>query len=242
MQEKTKEKIINILQRPYKSLPVSIDLPRLASTFEIFKEGPDGVPVKLFGGVDNVLDNLREILGILSEELQGLEFSKKVRSNFDTYIKTSNSEVLPKALERLMEEVMGGDSSATIRLLKSCNQATISPAVVELKFALGITYLTKDVKQSWRTVIFLTPDRVHVITKKREQCVKNHFQFLWELMLIYDRGDMSCRTIDLIVSDLLFHKAVLHGEFQSKKPELRQIFALYAEPPSVLDEADYKSW
>ena len=45
-----------------------------------------------------------------------------------------------------------------------------------------------DAKNSWRTLLYITAEEIHVVTKKREQCVKNLFQFQWELRLIYERN------------------------------------------------------
>jgi hypothetical protein len=242
MQEKTKEKIINILSRPFKSLPVAIDLPRLASTFEINRVDGSGSRCLFASAGDSVLMNLRSIIGVVSEEMQGRDFASTVRSGFDEHIKTANSEVLPKALDRLLEEVMKGDSSSSIRLLKSCNQATISPAVVEIKFALGVAFLTKDVKGSWKTIInFLEDGNIQVVTRKREQCVKNTFQFQWELQLLYDRADVTCRNITLHVSDLLFAQPLQTGADQAKKAQIKELFAVYAAK-QVLDDSDSKSW
>jgi hypothetical protein len=52
---------------------------------------------------------------------------------------------------------MGGDNSHVITVLKCVNQTAISPAIIELKFALGNQCMTKDVKLGWKIEFYLKP-------------------------------------------------------------------------------------
>jgi hypothetical protein len=53
------------------------------------------------------------------------------------------------ALNKYFGEVLGEDNKV-VKLLRACNSATISPAIIELKFALGVAHMTKDVPGSWK--------------------------------------------------------------------------------------------
>jgi ribosomal protein L7Ae-like RNA K-turn-binding protein len=69
--------------------------------------------------------------------------------------------------------------------LKSNNKAAIAPAVIELKFSLGIENTTKDVANSWKIMVIIAEDKsVKVINLKKEVCVTNKFLLEWELSVI----------------------------------------------------------
>ena len=55
--------------------------------------------------------------------------------------------------EGRLQEVRVENTHNHLRTLPSL--ATISPAVIELKFALGVNYMTKDVPDTWRFDILI---------------------------------------------------------------------------------------
>jgi len=72
-------------------------------------------------------------------------------------------------LQRFIEDVMGGDNSHVITVLKCVNQTAISPAIIELKFALGNQCMTKDVKLGWKIEFYLKPGKLKTIFLKNNQ-------------------------------------------------------------------------
>ena len=125
-------KIINIVQRPFKSLPLAIDIPRLAANFEV-RRGTE-VLWSLTGSSPQ--ETLRSLLQALTAAIDGT--IERFQADYGRYMNREGQDV-SKALERFLDEVLGGDNSRTVQLLKAANQAIIGPAVVELKLALGPT-------------------------------------------------------------------------------------------------------
>jgi hypothetical protein len=51
--------------------------------------------------------------------------------------------------------------------------------MLELKFALGNEYMTKDVVGMWKfNIFFVSSDKIVVISKKREKDLKERFWFV----------------------------------------------------------------
>ena len=100
------------------------------------------------------------------------------------------NEVVSKGLVGYLKDQFGGGSdveagnSRVIGAIKACNQAVVSPAIIELKMAVGIQNMTKDVKDSWTFDIqVLSPTSVIVSTRKQEQHIQNMFRYSWKLAI-----------------------------------------------------------
>eukprot|EP01104_Vermistella_antarctica_P011449 TRINITY_DN31_c0_g1_i1.p1 TRINITY_DN31_c0_g1~~TRINITY_DN31_c0_g1_i1.p1 ORF type:complete len:688 (+),score=150.25 TRINITY_DN31_c0_g1_i1:653-2716(+) len=164
MEETNVNKIKDILKRPFKTLPFCTDLPRLLSCIYVHRNG--GLLSAPYRGeglspAERQVTNFRSLILSLSAALNNQETHQRFEEQFPSYFYTQNGtvpvqvELLPRVLERFFTEVAGGDESPVVNVLKSCNQAAISPAIIELKFALGAQFMTKDVKDSWRIIIDL---------------------------------------------------------------------------------------
>lgn len=90
-----------------------------------------------------------------------------------------------------LNEKFGGDDSKVVRLIKACNQAIIAPVVTALKTQLGVENMTRDVSKSWITKIYVEEEQIMICTYKREQQLQNLFQYEWELILVFDRKEVS---------------------------------------------------
>jgi putative sterol carrier protein len=104
-------------------------------------------------------------------------------------------------LNKYFGEILG-EENKVVKVLKACNSATISPAIIELKFALGVGYMTKDVPGSWKFEIAFTPDSLYIRTQKSEQDLKNNFCYTWELELSYNPVTIDCQDVNLRVLNL----------------------------------------
>lgn len=106
-------------------------------------------------------------------------------------------------MKKYYTEILG-DDHRTVKLLKAINSATVSPAIIELKFALGVNYMTKDVPNTWKWDIFLYPnDKIVLKSRKSEQDLKNLFKYTWELSIVLD-WKASFVATSLSIIHLLF--------------------------------------
>jgi len=83
---------------------------------------------------------------------------------------TSNQEnatQLVIAMKKYFSEILEEDN-LVVKLLKTINSATISPAIIELKFALGKDYMTKDVPSTWKFEIYIDQKEIIVISRKKK--------------------------------------------------------------------------
>ena len=230
-----RSKVINIVQRPFKSLPLAIDIPRLASNFEVRRGAkalwvPPSAPVH---------ETLRSLLLALITYLDGAQAAERFQAEYGRYVQYQD---VPKALERFLEEIVGGDRSRTVQLLKAANQAIIGPAVVELKITLGPAYLTKDVRGWWRVEVQLGgPDQVEVVTRKRDVCVRGNFLLEWTLTVLFGAppapSPLSPQDIRFELTLVRYGPPLRAPSEASRLSALRAILARYA-PPHVLEAAD----
>jgi len=188
MQIANKNKILNILQRPFATLPVAIDLPRLSSLMCVERKTQTGEVEVVYSPADtSVTTNLRLLLAALSINLEP-EIDRNVDKAFENYFSKGNVEIA-RVLVKFLQQEFGGDESKVVRVVKSCNQAVISPALIELKMSMGVTNMTKDVAHSWFITITIEHNKeIFVRTRKREQHINNLFQFQWQLVLHYDEN------------------------------------------------------
>lgn len=109
-------------------------------------------------------------------------------------------------LKKFLIDVLG-EQNKVVRLLKTINSATVSPAIVELKFCLGVNYLTKDVSaNTWKFDIYLRKQEnlIEVKSRKWEQELKlNLFHYEWELNIKFD-WKMDFQGANLQVTNLVF--------------------------------------
>jgi len=104
----------------------------------------------------------------------------------------------------------------TTKLFKVVNQSVIFPAAYQLKTAVP-TEMTKDVRSSdgWRINIFFGHDVIAVTHFRKEQGLKEDFEYEWELRMTFDKELKDLQAALMRVIDLKFS--------DSYPPEKRQI-------------------
>jgi len=148
---------------------------------------------------------------------------------------TSNQEnatQLVIAMKKYFSEILEEDN-LVVKLLKTINSATISPAIIELKFALGKDFMTKDVPSTWKFEIYIDQKEIIVISRKKEQDLKGRFTYDWEISISFDRKEIECKEIDMFVTSILFStecskedkQAVekILSKYQKKQPPKKQL-------------------
>lgn len=236
------EKIKSLLQKPHSALPMSTDLPRLAN-IRIFNNGKE-IPLSSGELQPSTIDKLYYIFTTLSEILVSPQYAQETAAHFKTHLSeaTSSSGTITKNQVADFLKAIGGDDSPVVTVLKPVNQASVSPAIIELKTVLGLENMTKDVRNSWFFVILVAPDHVIVQSKKRDQCIKNNFQLEWVLSFTLDRTSPSlpCTDVRLFVEDLVFSAECLRTKVE-KKEEVKRILKKYTAD-DVLEASDNKAW
>jgi len=200
--------------RPLVSLPVHVDIPRLARKISIYTH-ISSKQVVLVGQDDiNGSNNdtspahndqlvIKDLILTLSEHL-GEPSSQQLNidSNFLEYFKRSSDT--SQALADFLGAVVGRESQ-TAKVLKACNQSVLAPGVLKLKFAIGNHYPYKDSRGSWRIEIVVGPDWVTVEHMKREKSFddtpQNYFEFSWALKLTFDKDMEVLKNTELYIDD-----------------------------------------
>eukprot|EP01117_Protostelium_nocturnum_P008031 TRINITY_DN2859_c1_g1_i1.p1 TRINITY_DN2859_c1_g1~~TRINITY_DN2859_c1_g1_i1.p1 ORF type:complete len:673 (+),score=237.55 TRINITY_DN2859_c1_g1_i1:157-2175(+) len=131
-------------------------------------------------------------------------------------------------LKKYLSDVLGEDSKV-VWLLKICNSATISPAIIELKFTLGNKFMTKDVPNTWKFQILFSGDVVTVVTSKTEEELKGTFRYNWALSMKFKPSTtekMTALTFDSItleVHDITFAETTA----EDKRQEITKLLSKY---------------
>lgn len=235
MLKANQEKVLNILKKPITELPVSTDLPRLSNVWIFDKDGK----VYKSNKCETIKEKLDYIVTILICILEGEEKSKEAHQHYLNTI--SKEQLLTKSLMNEYLNLLGGDSSPSLRLLKCINQSAISAGTIELKMKLGLENMTKDVKDSWYFNIDLRDDKViQVKSFKRDQCIKNLFQYQWVMTFFFNREDVICNDVYIEITDIMFSKEV-HEQFPEKRREIEELIRDYTTE-EILKAADTRYW
>eukprot|EP01114_Cavostelium_apophysatum_P020237 TRINITY_DN6731_c0_g1_i1.p1 TRINITY_DN6731_c0_g1~~TRINITY_DN6731_c0_g1_i1.p1 ORF type:complete len:643 (-),score=182.41 TRINITY_DN6731_c0_g1_i1:465-2393(-) len=130
---------------------------------------------------------------------------------------------------KYFDEVLGENNILT-KVVKVLNSATISPAIIELKFALGTEYMTKDVPNSWRYDVVIGRDVVEVKSRKSEQHIKQYFNYTWDLELKFN-GKMECVEAEISVAEITF------GECDPQhKENIKKVLSVYLPKRGTISE------
>jgi putative sterol carrier protein len=152
------------------------------------------------------------------------EFQKK----YFGYKDMGPDSMINLSTKKFLSQVLGEDNRV-VTILKYLKSATISPAIIELKFALGSEFMTKDVVASWKFDIIFQPMKIIVISSKQEQELKGLFVYEWQLGLQFERSSLNCLDISLFVSRIEFLKSADEG-----KEKVLKILSRYNSPPTYL--------
>lgn len=227
-------KVLDLLGRSFEDLPVATDLPRLSNITVIDTSGESHSSAELA----TTVDKLHYIFKTLSQYVEGEERSAFISQKFkdDVY----EVPVLSKSVMNQFLKDIGGDACPTVSILKCINQSAISHGVMELKFRFGLENMTKDVRDSWYFKIDLSQDQIVVQSVKRDQCIKNRFQYEWAMSFYLNKATYRCENVSLQITDIMYSKT-LHTEDNKKKEELENIFRLYTTN-AILSAADTRYW
>jgi hypothetical protein len=236
MLETNRDKVLNLLLRPYKTLPLCTDLPRLISNFRLYDS--DGTLL-----INETALSQNPGLGILltitklAKYIEGEQSAEKISTTLPNYFKGTDVGTASTTLQSFIDEVMGGDNSSVIRVLKCANQSAISPAIVELKLVLGTSpqNMTKDVKNGWIFEFHLKEENLVVISRKKEINIRGLFAFEWILVFTFERSTWKCTSLHLSVTDLMFNVSCP----DDKRKEIQQLLSKYCTK-AVIESSDKK--
>lgn len=250
------EKMAEIMAKSYQLLPMGTDLPRLTN-IHLYANGKrlPGVEVpEGAGDTMKIIYKLQHTIGTLCRLCHGEKYMADVLSKMKEIFfgSLSNEEEAPALITKdhinALLEYLGGDSSPVVAILKPINQVAISPATVELKLGIGMQNMTKDVRNSWYFEIHMNDNEVLVTSHKKDQCIKNLFQYEWLLsfkLAITRKKDIvthvQFESVDLEIIDLLFHQDV-HNSNPKKKEEIERAASKYIRDENVIKDSPKKYW
>jgi len=179
-------------------------------------------PLELFKSGKMIVNNMEKLAlfgkSFKFEEKEYEEYRMQELAKIKTLsmsmpsLKSSGEESSAKipmstAVTKYFSEVIGEDHILT-KLLKVCNSATISPAMIELKMALGQKYMTKDVPNSWNfeiRIVFKQDkfDSIQIQSCKSEIHIEQLFDYTWELIMDFN-NTMDFNGARLTIPDLDF--------------------------------------
>jgi len=215
--------------RPVRTLPVHVDVPRLARKMAIYGDNTRNNILHAAKDTEEVSKTMdaqtqdqyiiRDIILTLSIHLgEPREQQKHIESKFNEFFGPGDTSV---ALREYMEQVVG-DGSKVIAVLKACNQSILAPGVLKLKFSVGNQFPFKDMRGSWRIDIIVDTDKVTVIHSKRERSFEDnpsdYFEFGWSLAMVFDK------EVSDLLETLLFIEDISYGcDVQNdKKVKIRE--------------------
>jgi hypothetical protein len=178
-------KVVELLQRPFAQLPMSSDLPRLTNIRVVDEKGrseyeqpPATAPT---------LAKLRYTFVALTALLLDDKAVEMTKNTFDQHF-AEGLDVSKLSMEGFLQKI-GGDQSPVVQVLKAVNQSAISPAIIHLKLKLGLVNMTKDVRDSWfyEVIVSASTGQVVVASHKRDQSIKNEFQYEWVMAVHFDK-------------------------------------------------------
>jgi len=204
-------------------LPVAKDLPRLARRIVVLDENDSLVHESPSAATDEDTSLKRsveltsELILAIVEALEGQtradELRPKLKEIVDEATETSEAETLVK---RMIEIVGKEESSPTVRALKTVHQDIVGHCTFQLKQHITSRFMTKDVRtpEGWRIAIRIAPDHFQVSHTRREQSIDpggdktNHWEFEWELRLLFDSQVTEMRHAQLRVTDLFLSQTI----------------------------------
>jgi hypothetical protein len=135
---------------------------------------------------------------------------------------------LSKCVDAYLQRALGTTQSSLYRLLTSCGQHIVAPAIHRLKTVFSRANLPfKDVRGGWYITIQLATDTVTVTHRKREQSREetpsNRFEFVWELRLCFDRRVQTLQRVSLYITDIYLPAAMP----EPHKVHIRQVISSF---------------
>jgi len=226
-------------EKPYHTLPVHVDIPRLGKKISIYvnntvvhqADTDDLAALRAGAMMDTPRGSqdhtvIRDIVVSLSKHLGEAQSQQDaLRARFSEFFHPAGDPSL--ALSEYLEQVVGVDSKV-LGVLKACNQSILAPGVLKLKCTVGNQFAFKDMRGSWRINIYITPDKVCVTHLKRERSFEDdpadYFEFEWSLVLVFDGNVTKMQEVHLHIDELLFGTSMN----PSKKKKIREAMSDFA--------------
>jgi len=210
--------------KPIDELPVAKDLPRLVRRVVIVDEHENILYDSPSASTDEDTSLKRSIeltssmILALVEALEGKNRSQALLPEFqkivDSASETSEAELLVRDLIHLCGE--DETQSSTIRALKTVHQDIVGHCTFQLKQHITTRFMTKDVRtpEGWRILIRATATMFQVSHTRREQSIDtggdrtNHWEFEWELRMMFDSQVKEMKHAQLRVTDLFLSQTI----------------------------------
>jgi hypothetical protein len=204
-------------------LPVAKDLPRLARRIVVIDDSDNLIHESPSAAQDDDTSLKRsveltyELILAICDALEGEAKVDSIRAPMRAIVEEASETSEAEVLIRKMIDIVGNESnSATIRALKTVHQDIVGHCTFQLKQHITTRFMTKDVRtpEGWRIVIRIAPDHFQVSHTRREQSIDpggdktNHWEFEWELRLLFDAQVTEMRHAQLRVTDLFLSQTI----------------------------------
>jgi hypothetical protein len=204
-------------------LPVAKDLPRLARRIVLLDESENVIHDSPAAAQDEdtslkrSIELTSDLILAIAESLEGKSKSDDLREKFSEIVAGASETSDAEQLVKQMIDLLGNESSsATVRALKTVHQDIVGHCTFQLKQHITSRFMTKDVRtpEGWRISIRVAQDFFQVSHTRREQSIDaggdktNHWEFEWELRLLFDPQVTEMRHAQLRVTDLFLSQTI----------------------------------
>jgi hypothetical protein len=204
-------------------LPVAKDIPRLARRVIVQDESEHVLYESLAAAADEdtslkrSLELTSDLILSLLEALEGLDRANAFRPIMKEIVQSANESSDAEHMCRQLIALLGDESnSATVRALKCVHQDIVGHCTFQLKQHITSRFMTKDVRtpEGWRIILKVAPEFFQVSHTRREQSIDpmgdktNHWEFEWELRLMFDSKVNEMRHAQLRVTDLFLSSTI----------------------------------
>jgi hypothetical protein len=202
-------------------LPVCKDLPRLCRRVVVRPlQGPLLYEAAASSsdeetGNKRSVELTRDIVLAVVTALEGVQRADELRPQMDAVVEETTDTTEPDGLVRRMLDLVG-EGSASVRLIKTIHQDIVGHCTYQLKQHITSRFMTKDVRtpEGWRIGVSFLADGVQVSHVRREQSIDaggsklNHWEFEWELRLLFDASVSEMKHAQLRVTDLFLSQTI----------------------------------
>jgi len=204
-------------------LPVAKDLPRLVRRIMVLDDAESVLYESPAASIDEdtslkrSIELTSELLLTIVQALEGEKKADAVRASLKEVVSKASETSEAEHLVREMIDIVGNETdSSTVRALKTIHQDIVGHCTFQLKQHITSRFMTKDVRtpEGWRIVIRITPGYFQTSHTRREQSIDpggdktNHWEFEWELRLLFDAQVTDMRHAQLRVTDLFLSQTI----------------------------------
>jgi len=212
-----RDEVIRLWNLPLSSLPVCVDLARLASRVSIIDlmsvQNPSASSVVSLGEYFQLpiqhdeMDALEKTSFIISTVANFVENNEMMKENIKRIVYAKRGTDSQFWLEKVFEEI-GGESN-TAQLFKLVNQTIIQPVCTSVKkmiFEL-IHSIPTDVRtpDGWKVIIAFHRDNISVTHIRKEE-IRGQFSFSWSLSILLNYDLMSLQDVTLTFSSMTYEE------------------------------------